>query len=83
MKYYADDTVTNEPTTNRFLETNCELKRRKCFDIMLGLDGKQQGKQNINISRCIFNQSHLPMLCLMTEKERLSVLLKVCDERKK
>ena len=82
MKYYVDDTVPNVPTNNRFLETNFELKRRKCFDNMLGSDGKQQGKQNINISRCIFNQSHLPMFWLMMETQRLSVLLKVCDERK-
>ena len=41
----VDATVPNEPTINRFLETNCKQKRCKCFDIMLGSDGKRQGKQ--------------------------------------
>ena len=51
LKIDVDDTVPNEPTINRFLEKNCELKLRKCFEIMLGSDIKRQRKKNRNISR--------------------------------
>ena len=40
LKNDVDETVPNEPTINRFLETNCEKVRHKCFDIMLGSDDK-------------------------------------------
>ena len=42
----VDDAVTNEPTINRILERTCKQTWRKCYDIMLGSDGKRQGKQN-------------------------------------
>ena len=55
LKNEVVDTVPKEPTINMFLKTIYEKKRCKCFDIVLGSDGKRQGKQYINISRCILN----------------------------
>ena len=40
----VDDTVPKEPTIDMFLEIICEKKWCKCFDIVLGSDGKQQVK---------------------------------------
>ena len=51
----VDKTVPKEPKIDMFLKSICETKRCKCFDIVLGSDGKKQGEQYINISRCILN----------------------------
>ena len=41
-------------TNNRYVsQNNLRKKRCKCFDIVLGSDGKKQGTQYRNISRCI------------------------------
>ena len=46
----VDDTVPKEPTIDMFPKTICK-KRCKCFDIVLGFDGKKQGTLYRNISR--------------------------------
>ena len=40
LKKDVDDTVPKEPPIDMFLETICEKKRCKHFDIVLGSDGK-------------------------------------------
>ena len=49
------DTVPKESTIDMFLKTICENKWCKCFDIVIGSDGKRQGKKYRNISKCILN----------------------------